>query len=158
MHPLPEDVLPTAIHLRSALSGVQRELRARAREDGLGSARLEVLALLHRHGPLAPSQIARRARVRLQSLTRPLAELEAEGLLQRGPDPADARRSLLALAPEGARVLTEEAHRREASLAEAIARRLTAPERARLRAACHLLDRLADALAGQPAPPMRAET
>ena len=142
------DILPTAIQLRAALSGLQRELRSHGAAPA--TARLSALALLHRLGPLPPSQLARRERVKLQSLTRLLAELEADGLVTRSPDPADARRSLLTLTPAGARAVTDEAHRREASLAGAIAAHLTASERARLRAACGLLDRLAQALADAP--------
>ncbi len=147
----PADTLPTAIQLRAALSGLQRELRSQAPGDGPSTAQLGVLALLYRLGPLPPSQVARHERVKLQSLTRLLAEMEAAALVTRGPDPADARRTLLALTPTGARALTDEAHRREASLADAIATRLTAAERARLRAACGLLDRLAQALTDAPA-------
>lgn len=144
------DALPTAIQLRAALSGLQRELRSHAPGDGPSTAQLGVLALLYRLGPLPPSQIARHERVKLQSLTRLLAEMEAAALVARGPDPADARRTLLTLTPTGARALSDEAHRREASLADAIATRLTSTERARLRAACGLLDRLAQALAEAP--------
>jgi DNA-binding MarR family transcriptional regulator len=143
----PPDVLPTAIQLRAALAGLQRELRSQTQAEGPSSAGLSVLALLYRLGPLPPSQIARRERVRAQSLTRLLADMEAGAWIQRTPDPADARRTLIALTPQGAQALADEARRREASLADAIARRLTAPERARLRAACGLLDRLAQTLA-----------
>lgn len=148
---LPADALPTAIQLRAALSGLQRELRSQAPGDGPSTAQLGVLALLYRLGPLPPSQVARHERVRPQSLTRLIADMEAAALVARGPDPADARRILLTLTPAGARALTDEAHRREASLADAIATRLTSTERARLRAACGLLDRLAQALAEAPA-------
>ncbi|MDI3381124.1 MarR family winged helix-turn-helix transcriptional regulator [Xenophilus aerolatus] len=147
----PADVLPTAIQLRAAVSGLQRELRSRAPGDGPSTSQLTVLALLHRLGPLPPSGVARHERVKLQSLTRLLAEMEAAALVTREPDPVDARRTLLRLAPAGVRALTDEAHRREASLADAIATRLTNAERARLRAACSLLDRLAQALADAPA-------
>ncbi len=150
--PLPADVLPTAIQLRAAVSHLQRELRAQARADGLGTAKLGVLSLLYRAGTLSPSQIAQRERVKLQSLTRLLAELEADALVRRSADTLDTRRTLLTITPAGAQCLADEAHRREGSLADAIALRLTAPERARLRSACLMLDRIAEALAQAPAP------
>lgn len=144
----PPDVLPTALQLRASLSQLQRALRnAAGSPDGLGASALSVLALLSRHGPLPPAAIARLERVRPQSLTRVLGDLEAEGFVRRSADAADARRILLALTEAGARRLGDEVHRREAPLAEAVARSLTAPERARLRAACRVMDRLADALA-----------
>jgi hypothetical protein len=50
---------------------------------------------------MSPTELARGEGVRLQSLTRLLAELQAEGWLRRRDDPADGRRSLLALTPKG---------------------------------------------------------
>ena len=141
--PLPPDVLPTALALRASLSGLQRTLRAQARAEGLGSAKLSVLAQCARHGALPAAEIARLERVKPQSLTRLLAELEADGLLQRQADPADGRRQLLSLTRAGARSIGDEAARREAALADALAVTLSAAERTQLRAACTLLERLA---------------
>ena len=138
-----------AIRLRATIAHLGRGLRAEAAPDGPGAAKLGVLGHLYRSGPMTPTRLAASERVRLQTLTRLLAELEAERLVVRKPDPQDARRSLLSLTQAGVRLLTADVHRRESSLAKAIAQRLDAAECARLIAACELIDRIADTI-GQP--------
>ncbi|MFS2168281.1 MarR family transcriptional regulator, partial [Variovorax sp. Varisp62] len=60
-------------------------------------AKLSVLGQLHRYGPCTPTALAGLERVKLQSLTRLLAELEAEGWIGRTPHPSDGRQWLLSL-------------------------------------------------------------
>ena len=67
----------------------------------MGTLKLSVLSRLGRQGAMSPTELARGEGVRLQSLTRLIAELEAEGWVRRSDDPADGRRSLLALTPAG---------------------------------------------------------
>lgn len=141
-----DDPAHVAIRLRATVSHLTRQLRGLAAADGPGAAKLGVLGQLYRQGALSPSQLARHERVRLQTLTRLIAELEAAGLVSRSPHPSDARQSLLALTADGVRVLTDDVQRREASLARAIAETLSGDERERLLTACALVDRLADAI------------
>ena len=136
-----------AVRLRACVSAVARQLRHDPRADALAPAKWNVLALLHRHGPLSPSELARHERVRVQTLTRLLAELAQAGLVRRAVDRSDARRHVLSLTIAGRRQLTAEVHRREASLRRVVETRFDAGERADLLAACALLDRLADGLA-----------
>ena len=144
-----------AVRLRAAAAALLRGLRAGGGPDALASAKWSVLAQLHRHGPLAPSELARLEHVRLQTLSRLLAELESAGSLVRDRDAGDGRRRVLSLTASGRAVLGAEVHRREASLRRAIQERLAADERAALLDACALLDRIGDALQAQPAPPAR---
>jgi DNA-binding MarR family transcriptional regulator len=141
------DAIHAAIRLRAAVAHLGRQLRATAGPDGPGMAKLGVLGQLYRLGSMTPTRLAQCERVRLQTLTRLLAELEAERLIRRRADPADARRTLLSIAPSGVRLLSADIHRREASLATAIETRLNADERRALLSACQLLDRVGDALA-----------
>ena len=136
-----------ALRLRASVSQLTRRLRAALPPDAIGVAKLSVLAALHRLGPVTPSELARHERVKLQSLTRLLAELEAEGWLRREPHPLDGRQSLLSLAKPGGRALMTDVHRREASLVDAIAATLSPTEQAQLLRACALIDRVADAVA-----------
>ena len=136
-----------AVRLRASVASLTRSLRSDPAAAALAPAKWSVLAQLHRLGPLAPSELARRERVRLQTLTRLLAEVEAAGLIARQADASDGRRRLLSLTPAGRRVLTAEVHRREASLRAAVQARLTPAERVTLVDACALLDRINDALA-----------
>ena len=143
-----DDAAHVAIRLRASVSHLGRQLRAGMPEQALGSAALGVLSQLYRGGALTPTQLARREGVRPQTLTRLLAELEAAGHITRRAHEHDGRQSLLTLAPRGARLLTGEAKRREASLAAVVGECLGPRERAALLKACELIDRVADAMAG----------
>ncbi|VTU38133.1 homoprotocatechuate degradation operon regulator, HpaR [Variovorax sp. PBS-H4] len=153
------DTLHTAVRLRASISQLTRHLRAQSAESA-GSARLSVLGQLYRRGPLSPTELALHERVKLQTLTRLLAEIGREGLIERRADTGDARKSILSLTDAGARLLGAEVHRRETSLAAAIAECLSKGERADLLAACELIDRVAQSLElpprSQPAPPLKA--
>ena len=153
---MPESTLAEARHcalrLRGSVSHFTRRLRSAQGGDGLSVAKLSVLALLHRLGPLTPSELARHERVKLQSLTRLLAELEADAWLRREPHAADARQSLLSLTRAGVKALTADVQRREAALVAAIGATLSSAECAQLLKACALLDRVADAVPAAPLP------
>ena len=136
-----------AVRLRSSVSALMRRLREGAGVDALAPAKWSVLAQLLRSGPLAPTELARRQGVRLQTLTRLLAELENAGLLLRSVASDDARGRVLTLTTAGRILLTAEVHRREASLRGAVQAALGADERLRLLEACALLDRVAQAMA-----------
>ena len=135
-----------AIELRAALSHLTRQLRASATPDAPAAAKFSALGQLYRSGTLTPTELARRERVKLQSLTRLLAELEADACIERRAHASDGRQSVLSLTRRGAALLTAEVHRRESSLADAIGSLLSAPEQALLLEACGLMNRLADAL------------
>jgi DNA-binding MarR family transcriptional regulator len=109
----------------------------------LSTAKLAVLAQIHHRGPMTPTELAARERVKLQSLTRLLAELQADGLLARAPHDADARQSVLTPTGAGRARLKAVARLREASLEAAIGARLSASEIATLRKACDLIDEVA---------------
>jgi DNA-binding MarR family transcriptional regulator len=141
------DALQCAARLRTAVSQFSRQLRSGpAAPDGPSVAKLSVLGQLHRHGPCTPTALAAHERVKLQSLTRLLAELEAEGWIGRAPHATDGRQWLLSLTPEGLRRLKALMRSREAALARAIGATLGAEQRALLLQACGLLDRIAGAL------------
>ena len=141
------DTAQCASRLRSSVSLLSRQLRSgSATPEGPSVAKLSVLGQLHRHGPCTPTALAGFERVKLQSLTRLLAELEAEGWIGRAPHSADGRQWLLSLTPEGTRRLKAIMRTREAALAEAIGATLDEDQRALLLEACGLIDRIAAAL------------
>ncbi|MEP6721331.1 MAG: MarR family transcriptional regulator [Variovorax sp.] len=143
---IPANTRHGAVRLRSSVSQLHRQLRASLPVDGISIAKLSVLGQLHRASALTPTGLAGRERVKLQSLTRLLAELEAEGLIARTAHDSDGRQSLLSLTRRGAQLLAADVHRREASLAAAIDRGLSADEQALLLQACSLIDRISDHL------------
>ncbi|MBT2322487.1 MarR family transcriptional regulator [Variovorax paradoxus] len=142
----PADAMHTAVRLRAAASQLTRQLRSQGSAEQPSSARLSVLGQLYRCGPLTPTELALHERVKLQTLTRLLAEIEADGLVERRAHEGDARKSILSLSAAGSRLLAAEVHRREASLASALATQLSAGERAQLLAACALIDRVVNGL------------
>jgi len=147
-----DDAAHVAVRLRASVSHLGRQLRAGMPPQALGTAALGALSHLYRRGPLTPTQLAQHEGVKLQTLTRLLAELEAAGHISRRPHQLDGRQSVLALTPRGARLLTGEAKRREASLAAVLAGQLAPAERAALLRACDLIDRVADQIAADAAP------
>ncbi|SOD23532.1 DNA-binding transcriptional regulator, MarR family [Variovorax sp. YR752] len=143
------DPAQCAWRLRTSVSQLTRQLRSgSAAPDGPSVAKLSVLGQLHRHGPCTPTTLAGLERVKLQSLTRLLAELEAEGWIGRTPHPTDGRQWLLSLTAEGIRRLKALMRSREAALAEVIGATLDADQRALLLQACGLIDGIAAALEG----------
>lgn len=137
-----------AVRLRTALMQLSRQLRSRMQRAGLNGAALGVLGQLYRGGSMTPTQLAGGEGVKLQSLTRLLAELELDGSLERRVNPADARQSLLSLTPQGHRGLAAAVRQGEASLAAVIETRLSTDEQALLLRACTLLDSMAAAMQG----------
>ena len=80
----------------------------RLRLVGQSSARMEALAAII-NSPALSAQvgIAKRLRIEGPTMTRMLDTLEADGLVERLPDPTDRRTKQLRLTAEGERVLEE---------------------------------------------------
>ena len=132
--------------LRKSVSSLSRRLRPPAMPEGLSLAKLSALGQLYRGGPISATELARREGVKIQSLTRLLAELEAAGWLVRKAHASDGRRSLLCLTRQGVKRLAEATLPGEAALARTIAAKLSASERALLLRACGLMDALEQSL------------
>jgi DNA-binding MarR family transcriptional regulator len=131
----------TASELRLVLGQLVRRLRAEHRFPiGHGA----VLGRLDREGPQSVSDLAAGERVRPQSMAQTVSDLEADGLVERRPDPGDGRRAVVELTAHGDDTLQAERRNREGWLAQAIAGDLSAEEQAVLRDAVELLRRLAE--------------
>jgi DNA-binding MarR family transcriptional regulator len=129
-----------AIRLRLAITRTSRRLRQEA-GTGLSPTLTSALATVDRHGPLTPSELAQRERVRRPTVTRLAARLEALGLLARAADPGDRRSSLLSVTPGGRALLATMRDRKDAYLASRLAG-LDPEERAALDRAAAILERL----------------
>jgi DNA-binding MarR family transcriptional regulator len=129
--------------LRLSVMRLARRMRAERADTALTLTQLAALATLERHGQMTPRDLAEAERVRPPSMTRVVASLQDAGLVERHPHPTDGRQVLLSVTPAGAALLREDRRRREAWLARVLAG-LDDGERAALRAALPLLDRLAD--------------
>jgi len=131
----------TSHDLQAVLGRLVRRLRA---ENGLPLRHATVLGLLERDGPLGTSELAQRERMRPQSMTETVKELEANGLVGRSPDPSDGRRVRISLTAAGREKVRRNRARREEWLARAIAQQLTTREEAALARSVELLRRIAD--------------
>lgn len=132
---------PLASELRVVLGHLIRRLRS---EHRFSLSQGSVLGRLDREGPQSTSKLASAERVRPQSMGRTVGELEAQGLIERSPDPSDGRRFLIELTDAGRTELYEDRGRREGWLAEAIEQSFTAEERETLDEAVRLMARLAE--------------
>jgi DNA-binding MarR family transcriptional regulator len=130
-----------ASELRLTLGRLLRRMRAEGR---LPIAQMAVLGRLDRGGPTTVSALATAERVRPQSMSQTVGELESDGLVTRHPDPTDRRQLLVELTDAGRSTLEDERRHREGWLARAIAEDLSPAERAALEAALEPLRRLAD--------------
>src|SRR5580658_5862422 len=81
-----------ASELREVASALVRRLRAESSGQVFSMSQMEVLARLHRAGPLTVADLARVERITSQSMGTTVASLEEEGLVARTVDPNDARR------------------------------------------------------------------
>ena len=95
------------------------------------------------HGPLTPSELAERERVKRPTATRILANLAALGLVTRTPDPGDGRASLVATTAAGRALLRRLRTRKNAYLAKRL-RGLDPDEVETLERAATILERLLD--------------
>jgi DNA-binding MarR family transcriptional regulator len=127
-----------ASHLRIAVARTARRLRQES-GTGLSPSLTAALATVERHGPLTPSELAARERVRRPSITRIAARLEELGLVARAADPGDRRSSLISVTPAGRELLAASATRKDAFLSQRL-EALGAEDRATLERAAELLE------------------
>jgi DNA-binding MarR family transcriptional regulator len=136
------DTTMLAGRLRLALGHLIRRLRAERHRFSLSQA--SVLGRLDRYGPSSIGDLASAERVRPQSMTQIVADLEADGLITRSADPTDGRRALVELTEQGLKTLREDRRDREGWLARMITEDLSPSEQQLLAEALPLLERLAE--------------
>jgi DNA-binding MarR family transcriptional regulator len=128
--------------LRMSVMRLARRLRAERPDTDLTLSQLAALASVERHGPLTLSELAACEKVQPPSMTRMVTALSERALVDRAAHATDGRQVLITITAAGAALLAEDRRRREAWLAQRL-RELTADERAVLRDAAPILDRLA---------------
>ena len=137
-----------ATALRISVSRLARRLRAEryigGQAEPLSDTQLAALAALERHGRMTPGELAEHEKVQPPSMTRVIAVLEERGLVSREPHATDRRQVLLTVTPQGQAVVHQTRRLREAWLARRL-RELTPEERAALRAAAPVLEKLSQA-------------
>jgi DNA-binding MarR family transcriptional regulator len=128
------------VRLRLVIARTARRLRQEGGPE-LSPTQASALATIDRHGPLTPSELADRERIRRPTATRLIAGLEEAGLVDRTRDPQDGRSSLVSLSAGGRRLLARSRTRKNAYLSRRL-RGLSPDERATLDRAAAILERL----------------
>jgi DNA-binding MarR family transcriptional regulator len=136
------DTAALAHDLRLAVMRFSRRLRNQRVDQSVTLTHLAALSTLQRHGRMSPGELAAHERVQPPSMTRVVVALEGKGLVTRSPHPTDGRQVVIELTAAAEELLAVEARAREAWLAGRL-QELTAEERAVLREASAIMDKLA---------------
>jgi DNA-binding MarR family transcriptional regulator len=131
-----------ADRLHSAAIHLLRRLRREDDASGLSAPRLSALSVMVFGGPITIGALAAAEQVRVPTMSRLVAALEADGLVRRVPDESDGRVVRVAATP-AATALLHAGRRRRVSALSADVGKLSASERKALLAAIPLLERLA---------------
>jgi DNA-binding MarR family transcriptional regulator len=129
--------------VRRGVMHLSRRLRAARGPGALSPSKLSVLSHLASRGAMTPGQLAGVEFQQPQSMTRLLAALEDDGLVERQQKADDRRQFLISVSDDGRRALGADVARRDHWLAEAMAT-LTGAERDILLVAGRLMESLAD--------------
>ena len=145
-----------ATALRISVSRLARRLRVERTAQGtpeseLSDTQFAALSALERHSGMTPGEsgmtpgeLAEHEKVQPPSMTRVIAALEERGLVMRVPHSTDRRQVVLSVTEEGRAVVQRARRRRDAWLAKRL-KELTPQERATLRAAAPILEKLSQA-------------
>jgi DNA-binding MarR family transcriptional regulator len=137
------DATALAEELRRAIGTLVRVIREKTATEK--SAQSETLGLLEREGAMNVAVLAQRRKVTHQSMRVVVAQLVADGLVERSPDPGDRRSWLLSLSHTGRARVRRDRDVRVARIAGLVETTLSAAEQKRLRASIGLLDRISAA-------------
>lgn len=135
-----------ATTLRISVSRLARRLRVErvgygTPESVLSDIQLASLSALERHSAMTPGELAAHEKVQPPSMTRVIAVLEERNLVQRAAHPTDRRQVLLTVTDEGRAVVQRMRRRKDAWLTMRL-QELSPTERAALRAAAPILEKL----------------
>jgi DNA-binding MarR family transcriptional regulator len=135
-----EELASLAARLRLAITRTGRRLRQEAGTD-LSPSQASALASIDCNGPLTPSELADRERVKRPTATRIVSRLAEDGLIERTADPADARSALLSVSPAGRTLAARMRKRKNAYMARRL-RELDPADLEALEKATDVLERL----------------
>jgi DNA-binding MarR family transcriptional regulator len=139
-----------ATALRISVSRLARRLRAQRATSGMTEAvlsetQLAALSALEAHHAMTPGELADHEKVQPPSMTRVIAVLTERELVAKSAHPTDRRQVILTVTDEGRAVVHRVRRRKDAWLDQRLAE-LTEAERATLRAAVPILEKLSQSL------------
>lgn len=136
------DPLSIAERLHSAAIRLLRRVRVADVESGLSAPKLSALSVLAFGGAMRLTDLAAAEQVRAPTMSKLVAELEAEGLAAKRTDATDKRSVKIEVTAKG-RALMEEGRRRRLALLRKRLSRFTAAELQVLDSAADLIARVA---------------
>jgi DNA-binding MarR family transcriptional regulator len=129
--------------LRPSLLRLTRLIRNQRVDMSVTLTQISAMATLAKRGPMSAGELAACEKVQPPSMTKVLANLEERGLVRRDAHPGDKRQAIISVTDDGIALLQSETRSRDAWLSKRLAE-LTSDERALLRAAVPILDKLAE--------------
>ncbi|HVS85162.1 MAG TPA: MarR family transcriptional regulator [Gaiellaceae bacterium] len=135
------ETVEVADALRPSLLRLGRELRREARPEGVSPEQVALLVSIKYSPGITAAELAADERVSAAAMSKLVARLERDGLVERTPSTTDRRRVGLALTANGQRTLRRVRSRRTAWLVERL-RALDPDDLAAIEAAAGPLSRL----------------
>ena len=144
---MPTDtIFETASALRGVISDLHKRLRKQVYSAGeLSLTEANTLSYLYKAGSLFPSDLADINKIKKQSMSQVLKQLEERKLIRRVVLKEDKRKMAISLTGEGKRMIEKTRYERDEWLAAVIRERIGEKDARRLAAAMPLLRRIADA-------------
>jgi DNA-binding MarR family transcriptional regulator len=145
-HPEHRSDAGLATTLRISVSRLARRLRVERTVPGLSEpdlseTQLAALSALEKHDAMTPGELAEHEKVQPPSMTRVISVLVDLQLVRREPHASDRRQVVLTVTGAGRDLVNKARRRRDAWLTMRL-RELTPDERATLRAAAPILEKL----------------
>lgn len=106
---MPSTARSLPIALVRARESVMAPIREMLSETGITEQQWRVLRVLSEHGSIDTTTLADRASLLFPSLTRIATTLRKKGLITQTRDKVDRRRQLIAITPEGQRIIDDHA-------------------------------------------------
>jgi DNA-binding MarR family transcriptional regulator len=140
-----KNVTATANALHSAAIHLLRRIRQEDDRTGISPGRLSALSVLVFAGPMRLTDLARAEHVKPPTMTRIVTALEADRLVQRKHESADARSQQIRATARGTRLMHEGRRRRVVKLAEGL-RAISEKDLAVLNRAAAIIERVSKAM------------
>lgn len=132
-----------ASDLALAVMRFTRQLRVRRSDSAVSLTQLSALSTLAKEGSMTPGELAVREQVRPPSMTRVIAALAEQGLVERTAHPVDGRQVMVSALPAGVSLIEAERRATQDWLKDRLAR-LDPDERETLVAAADLISAMVD--------------
>jgi DNA-binding MarR family transcriptional regulator len=142
----PQGETSDAVRLATAVSRLRSRIRIESglRSTGIPISQVAVLARIIDEGPTTAAALAASEHVTQQAIAQSLATLKERSLVEKQADPSDGRKSLVSATAAGRKLMETIAASRDEWLTQAIDAAVKPEERAALREAIELLERIAD--------------